>query len=68
MSKLTATMTVDEAHAEIGKNKISRAGFYAALRRNEIPNIRLGRRILIPRSALKRFLENVGATGRGEAA
>jgi excisionase family DNA binding protein len=58
--KLSATMTVDEAHAEIGKDKISRAGFYAALRRNEIPNIRLGRRILVPRNSLSKFLENAG--------
>lgn len=52
----SATMTVDEAHAEVGRDKISRAGFYAALRRNEIPNLRLGRRILIPRHALRVWL------------
>jgi excisionase family DNA binding protein len=56
-----ATMLrVDEAHDRFGKNKISRAGFYAAIRRNEVPNIKLGRRILIPRRAFEEFLRGNG--------
>ena len=55
-----ATMRVDEAHDRFGKNKISRAGFYAAIRRNEVPNIKLGRRILIPRHAFEEFLRGNG--------
>lgn len=52
-----AVLTVDEAHGVIGKDKISRASLYNAIGRNELPHIRLGRRILIPRHALSRYLE-----------
>lgn len=55
-----ATLTADEAHALIGKDKISRGAFYAALKRHEIPNLRLGKRILIPRHALMTWLETAG--------
>jgi excisionase family DNA binding protein len=55
----SVTLTVDEAHALIGK-KVSRGSFYAAVNRGEIPSIRLGRRILIPRHAWKRYLETAG--------
>ncbi len=51
------TLTVDEAAAALG---ISRAFAYEAVTRNEIPHIRIGRRILIPRAALDRMLQ--GAT------
>jgi excisionase family DNA binding protein len=54
--KRSATLTVDEAHQEIGTDKISRASLYNAINRNELPHIRLGRRILIPRNALAVFL------------
>jgi excisionase family DNA binding protein len=47
------TMTVDEAAAALG---ISRAHAFNAVARNEIPHIRIGRRILIPRAALERML------------
>jgi len=43
-----ATLTVAEAHAIVGETKISRNGFYAAVRRGDIPSIRWGRRLLIP--------------------
>jgi len=45
--------TVDEA-AEI--LKISRPSAYQGIERNEIPHIRIGRRILVPRVALERLL------------
>jgi hypothetical protein len=48
--------SVDEGHAIIGKDKISRGGFYAAINRNEVPHIRLGQRILLPRHAFLRWL------------
>ena len=51
MDTQNATLTVDEAHRIIGKDKISRGGFYAAINRREVPHIRLGHRILIPRHA-----------------
>ena len=47
------TLTVEEAAAALG---ISRASGYEAARRGEIPCIRIGRRILVPRIALDRLL------------
>ena len=47
-------MTVEEAAAVLG---VSRGLAYDAARRGEIPTIRLGRRLLVPRSKL---LELVG--------
>jgi excisionase family DNA binding protein len=47
------TLTVDEAADALG---ISRAFAYKAVRRNEIPHVRIGRRILVPRAALGRLL------------
>ena len=48
------TWTVDEAAVALG---ISRALAYDAVRRGEIPAIKIGRRILVPRSALNRLVE-----------
>jgi excisionase family DNA binding protein len=48
------TMSVEEAAAALG---ISRAFAYDAVARKEIPHIRIGRRILVPRAALHRLLE-----------
>jgi len=48
------TMTVDEAARILG---ISRNSAYEAVRRNQIPSIRIGRRILIPRHRFLRWLE-----------
>jgi excisionase family DNA binding protein len=53
-----ATLTVDEAHAIVGKGKISRGGWYAAIKRGEVPHLRLGHRILIPRHAFMKWLES----------
>jgi excisionase family DNA binding protein len=47
------TLTVEEAAATLG---ISRASGYEAVRRGEIPAIRIGRRVLVPRVALDRLL------------
>ena len=49
-----AVLTVEEAHQLVGKDKIGRNSFYNALKNNEIPHLRLGRRIVIPR---QRFLD-----------
>jgi excisionase family DNA binding protein len=51
-------MTVEEAAAALG---ISRAFAYEAVTRNEIPHVRIGRRILVPIAALERML-NPGTT------
>jgi excisionase family DNA binding protein len=46
--------TVEEARYRLG---LSRGGCYEAIRRGEIPSIRIGKRILIPRAALQRLLD-----------
>lgn len=58
--KEDATLTVDEAHMLIGKSKISRGALYAAIKRKEVPHLRLGGRILIPRHAFERWLSRPG--------
>lgn len=49
--------TVDEAGAKLG---LSRNSAYEAVRRGEIPSIRIGRRILVPKAAFDRLLERGG--------
>jgi hypothetical protein len=61
----SAVLKPDEAHAILGTDKISRRAFYNALNRGEIPNRRLGRRIIIPRGAFMRWLEGGAAEARG---
>jgi excisionase family DNA binding protein len=39
---------------------LSRPSFYAAIHRGEIPHIRVGKRILIPRKSLERWAEETG--------
>lgn len=46
--------SVEEARKQLG---LSRGLVYEAIRRGEIPSIRIGRRILIPCAALKQLLE-----------
>ena len=50
------TYTVEEAARLIG---ISRNSAYEAARRGEIPTIRIGRRILVPRSRLEAMMDQV---------
>ena len=50
-------MTVPEAARALG---ISRNSAYVAVRAGEIPSIKLGRRVVIPRVAFERFLESAG--------
>jgi excisionase family DNA binding protein len=49
--------TVPEAAALLG---ISRAFAYEAVKRGDIPSMRIGRRILVPKAALERFLAESG--------
>jgi hypothetical protein len=51
-----ATLTVAQARKLIGEENISRAGFYDAIKRNEIPCIRLGRRLLVIRERFEALL------------
>jgi len=46
--------TVEEARHRLG---LSRGSCYEAIRRGEIPSIKIGKRILIPKSALLRLLD-----------
>lgn len=48
-----ATLTVEEAAEILG---IGRSAAYAAVRRDEIPSLRLGRRVLVPTAPLLRLL------------
>ncbi len=47
------TLNVDEAAAQLG---ISRNACYDAIRRGELPHIRLGHRVVIPLAAFERML------------
>jgi excisionase family DNA binding protein len=48
-----ATLTVEEAARVLG---IGRGPAYQAVRRGDIPSIRIGKRMLVPRAALERML------------
>jgi excisionase family DNA binding protein len=47
------TVSVDEAARWLG---VSRAAAYAAVARGEIPTLRIGRRVLVPRAQLAAML------------
>jgi hypothetical protein len=51
-----AAISVTEAHRLIGKDQISRGAIYDAVKRGDIPSLRLGQRILISRAWLTRQL------------
>lgn len=53
----TATMTVEEAAKYLG---IGRRQAYEAINRGELPSLRLGRRILVPRARLEALLTGEG--------
>ncbi len=54
------TVTVAETAAKLG---IGRNQAYEAIRRGEIPSIRIGKRVLVPITALERLLAD-GAQAR----
>jgi excisionase family DNA binding protein len=63
---LRETISVEEAAARLG---ITRMQGYWAVWRNELPHIRIGRRILIPVAKLDEMLGKTnGAQSEGEAA
>jgi excisionase family DNA binding protein len=49
------TLTVEEAATVLG---ISRAFAYESVRRGDLPHVKIGRRLLIPRAALTRLLDS----------
>ena len=53
------TLTVGEAHRRLGgEDIISRAALYQALKRGEVPCLRLGRKIIIPTAAFERWMDS----------
>ncbi len=52
------TITVTEAGRFLGLGK---ASAYEAVRRGDIPTIRIGRRLLVPTAALRRLLQLDGS-------
>lgn len=48
------TLTVDQTAKLLG---LSRNGAYEAIARGQVPSIRIGRRLLVPRTALERMLD-----------
>jgi excisionase family DNA binding protein len=46
-------MTIDEAAATLG---VARSSAYEAARRGDLPTLRIGQRLLVPRAALARML------------
>lgn len=55
MDKLV--LTIEEGRKVLG---IGRNSMYEAVRRGEIPALRIGRRLVIPKVALDRILNSVG--------
>jgi len=64
---MPAALTPDQALALLGK-VISRATFYAAINRGEVPHRRIGKRIIIPRLAFLKWLESTGECGTDQPA
>ncbi len=56
-----ATMSVESAAKLLG---IARGSMYQAVRRGEVPSVRIGRRIVIPRRALERLLSGESEENR----
>lgn len=70
-NELSKVVTVEEAGQWLG---IGRSAAYDAIERNELPHIRIGRRIVVPIRALERMLDvssresnNESPDGFGEA-
>jgi len=56
------TLSVNEVAHLLG---LSRGATYEAVRTGQIPSIRIGRRIIIPRIALTKLLEGAGRSKAG---
>ena len=62
MERERLTLTVEEAGRLLG---ISRALAYELVARGELPSLRLGRRIVVPRRALERLVDDAGTSTTG---
>ena len=58
-------ISITEAGAQLGLN---RTASYLAAKRGDIPTIRIGRRVLVPRHAIDEMLERAVQKQRGSAA
>ena len=61
VSRMTITVTETAKRLGIGRNTA-----YDAVRRGEIPTIRIGKRILVPVSALDRLLNGTSERSQAE--
>jgi excisionase family DNA binding protein len=52
----STTLTIRQLHQALGHGQISRGALYEAIKRGDIPHLRLGGRILVPRAWLDRQL------------
>jgi excisionase family DNA binding protein len=59
------TLTVEEAAALLG---IGRTSAYQAVASGQLPVVRIGRRLLVPRAALERLLDGAQTAGRRQTA
>ncbi len=59
------TLSVEEAAGVLG---ISRALAYELVRRGELPRLRLGRRVVVPRRALEDLVASAAHTAESEEA
>lgn len=59
--KDTPVMSVEEAGELLG---LGRTAAYESIRRNEIPHLRFGRRIIVPRAAVLKMLEAAAQPNR----
>ena len=57
------TLTVPEAGELLG---LGRDAAYEAVKRGDLPVLRFGRRLLVPRAALERMLEQAGMKATNE--
>ena len=57
----SATLSVEETAKVLG---IGRNSAYEGVRTGEIPSIRIGKRILVPRLALEQILKGAGSQSR----
>ena len=59
LAELPDTLTVEEAGSVL---RLGRNSMYEGIRRKEIPAIKIGRRLLVPKAAIERLL-NVASVG-----
>jgi len=58
MDQERMTLSVEEAAAMLG---ISRALAYELIRKGELPRLRLGRRVVVPRRALEEYVASAAS-------